>query len=223
MLARYVHPGVEHSAVGVGDFNHAELVRVKGFFRHGLHGYRVNGRAWESIASLLDGNVDRCCGLAGHGQGRTAPIHVDVRDRGVVFPRERIFVLVLPEPLLPGDLHVVRFGVIGNDPHLSVGRESKDDEPRYDDGWQDVEKHLELGVVPIDGKRPHFDVVDVRGVRFNAFSIPQHGQKQPAEGEDADQNGPKHELIIENREYRVFCYHAITPIDRPLSPSLSVP
>ena len=78
--ARDVHPGVKHSTVGVGDFDHTQFVRVKGLFSHGLHGHRVNGRAWESVASLLYGDVDRCCGCAGHGQGCPAPIHVDVSD-----------------------------------------------------------------------------------------------------------------------------------------------
>ena len=77
--------------------------------------------------------------------------------------------------------------------------------------------------MPINRKGPHFNVVDVRGVGFNALSVPQHGQEQPAECEDSNENGPKHELIIENREYRIFCYHATTLSDRPLSPSLSVP
>ena len=66
------------------------------------------------------------------------------------------------------------------------------------------------------------NVVNVGGVGLNAFSVAKHGQKQPAEREDTDQNGPKHELIIENSEYRIFCYHATTLFNRPCSPPLSV-
>ena len=111
----------------------------------------------------------------------------------------------------------------GNDPDGCVGGEGENDEPRHNHGGQDIEEHLELCVVPIHRKRSHLDVIDVRGVGFNAVSVAEHGQKHPAEREDSDQNGPKHELIIENREYRIFCYHATTLSDRPLSPSLSVP
>ena len=76
--------------------------------------------------------------------------------------------------------------------------------------------------MPVNGERPDFDVIDVRGVGLNPFSVAKHGQKHPAEGEDTDENGPKHELIIENSKHRVFCYHATTLFDRPHSPSLSV-
>ncbi len=67
----------------------------------------------------------------------------------------------------------------------------------------------------VNGKGTHLDVVDMGRVGFHTVSVANHGQKHPAEGKDADQNGPKHELIIENREYRVFCYHATTLLDRP--------
>ena len=74
----------------------------------------------------------------------------------------------------------------------------------------------------VNGERTDFNMIDMRCVWFNAITVAKHGQEHPAECEDSNQNGPKHELIIENSEYRIFCYHATTLFNRPCSPSLSV-
>ena len=149
MLPWNVHPRVEHVAVGVGYFNDGMLVGVKGHFCERISRHGVKRGAGKGIWAFLDGNVHGCSVGAGHGQGRTAPINVDVRDGGVVFPGQGVLVFVFPEPLLAGDFHVVGIIFAGNDPDGCVGGESEDDEPRHNHGGQDVEEHLEFGVVPI--------------------------------------------------------------------------
>ena len=124
--------------------------------------------------------------------------------------------------MLADDFHVVGFGLVGNDPNGGVGGEGENDQPGHNDRWQDVKEDLKRGVVAVNWERPYFDMVFVRRVRLNTVAVAQHGQKHPAEGEDTDQNGPKHELIIEYSKHRVFCYHATTLFNRPCSPPLSV-
>ena len=77
-------------------------------------------------------------------------------------------------------------------------------------------------MVPVNRERTDLDMIDVRCVGFNAFSVAQHGEEKPPKSEDPYQYAPKHELIIENGKHRIFGYHATTPIDRPHTPPLSV-
>ena len=198
------------------------LVGVKGDRGHCIARQLVDGDGVERVCSFGDGNVGRQTGRAGNGHCGAAPVHINTRYCGVVFPSEGVFVFVLPEPLLSDDLHVVSVLFSWNDPHGGVRRKSEDDQPRHDDRWQDVEEHLKRGVVPVDRERADFDMVNMGRVGFNTVAVANHGQEHPAKGEDSNQNGPKHELIIENSEYRIFCYHATTLFNRPCSPSLSV-
>ena len=115
-----------------------------------------------------------------------------------------------PEPLLADDGHVLGILFVGDCPRCGVGGKGHHDQPNDDETGKDVEEHLETCVVPINRKRTNLDVVQVRGVGLNPFSVAQNSQKHPPKGEDADKNGPEHEFIIENGKYSIFCYHAIT-------------
>ena len=62
----------------------------------------------------------------------------------------------------------------------------------------------------------------MRGIGLNTISVSQDRQKEPAEGENTYDNGPEHEFIIENSEYRIFSDHTTTLSIGQHSPSLSV-
>lgn len=65
-------------------------------------------------------------------------------------------------------------------------------------------------------------MVNVRSIRLNTITVSQDRQKEPTEGENTYDNGPEHEFIIENSEYRIFSDHTTTLSNGQHSPPLSV-
>ena len=197
-------------AISVGYFNHGEEKFVEAVnCCYSKAGDVVNG-VIEGVASNGHGEVGRLGSRCVHEHRCDGVGHIDAGDGRVVFPREGVFVVEFPKPLFADDGHVVCLFVVRDGPDGVVGGEGHHDEPDHNQTRKDIKKHFQPRVVTVDGEGPNLDVVKMGRVRFNALAVPQDGQKHPPEGEDAHDNGPEHEFIIENRKDSIFCDHAIT-------------
>jgi hypothetical protein len=89
-------------------------------------------------------------------------------------------------------------------------------------GREDVKRQLKFCIVPVDGERPNFDMIEFSCIRFNTIAIPQYCCKQPTECEYGDKNRPKHEFVIKYVENGIFRWHGYTLFNGARGPTLSV-